>query len=147
METAKTMKKSWYQMKGTWFVAIVLVAVATFFAIEAFDQPHAPATYNAYGVSEDYMETLAAANSYMDYRPFSMAGLTDHLETSGYEASAVAWAVEMVNGDTDWNNQAVLYGEYLLANHGYTVDELYDSLVEEGFTSEQANYAIDSLTE
>ncbi|MCL1949680.1 MAG: hypothetical protein FWF59_08115 [Turicibacter sp.] len=153
MQTTKTvkqmgnMKKSWYRSAWTWCGVAVIIAGGTWMAMNNPTDNTGVLTEYQDGVTGDYMMVLNAAEEKMEYRPFSMAGLTDQLLGEGYEQSAVTWAVYQIDTETDWDQQAVDFGQYMMNYHAYTMDGLYDAMLEEGFTTQQATHAIETLSE
>jgi len=149
METTKTMKKSWYQLPVTWFIAIVAVAVALFFVVDGatdlYEEVSEP-VMGQEGVPAEFTETLEVAHDLMATVPYSYEALHNFLVFYGHDADAIEWTMAQIDAETDWYAQAVAYGQYLL-DYGYEEDELFDSIMAEWFTESQATFAVETLTQ
>jgi len=81
------------------------------------------------------------AAQYLAYAAFSVDGLLQRLQTEGYSEDDAAYAVFVSN--VDWNDQAVKRGQVYLERAAITRTDFIGSLLEEGFTLEQAEHSAD----
>lgn len=96
---------------------------------------------------------IRSAESYLSFSGFSRAGLTQQLTSEygeGYEAADAEIAIAYLEktGGVNWNDEAVESAESYLEMTGFSRQGLYDQLTSsygEGFTPEQANYALDQV--
>lgn len=96
---------------------------------------------------------IRSAKSYLDFTGFSRAGLTQQLTSEygeGYEPADAEAAIAYLEstGAVDWNAEAVQSAESYLDMTGFSRQGLFDQLTSsygEGFTPEQANYALDQV--
>ena len=100
-------------------------------------------------IPTEYKSALRQAQSYLDYTPFSQAGLYDQL-TSQYggqfSPEAAQYAVDNVGAD--WNQQALRAAIQYQEVMAMSPSAIWDQLISEyggKFTTEQADYAIANL--
>lgn len=88
-----------------------------------------------------------AAEDYLEFMPFSRAGLIEQLTSeygSGYELADAEFAVSALEetGKVDWNVEAAEAAQSYLDTMSFSRSGLYEQLTSEygaGFTPEQAN--------
>ena len=87
---------------------------------------------------------LQAANDYLDYAPFSKAGLIDQLSSSAGDGYPVADATFAANHvDADWNEEAYKAAKSYLDYSSFSLQGLIDqwsSSAGDQFTQAQAEY-------
>ncbi len=94
---------------------------------------------------------VQAARDYLDFMAFSKEGLIDQLSSEagdGYPEDVARFAVEHIESEVDWNEQAVKSAESYLELMPFSRAELIDQLSSDagdGFTREQAEYAADQV--
>ena len=112
-------------------------------------QPALPPEPTTAAIPTEYKSALRQAQSYLDYTPFSQAGLYDQL-TSQYggqfSPEAAQYAVDNVGAD--WNQQALRAAIQYQEVMAMSPSAIWDQLISEyggKFTTEQADYAIANL--
>lgn len=96
---------------------------------------------------------IRSAKSYLSMTGFSRAGLTQQLTSEygeGYEPADAEAAIAYLEstGAVDWNAEAAQSAQSYLDMTGFSRQGLFDQLTSsygEGFTPEQANYALDQV--
>ena len=98
--------------------------------------------------SNDYTQRKAVeiARDYLElpFSPFSRSRLIKQLEYEGFSNVDAVYAVDSL--DVNWNEQAALTAEsYLDGTFSLSRQDLFELLLLEGFTAEQAEYGVDSV--
>lgn len=94
---------------------------------------------------------IRSAENYLEFMPFSKQGLIDQLSSSagdGYPQDVATFAVEHIEGDVDWNEQAVKAAESYLDLMSFSRSGLIEQRTSDagdGYTREQAEYAADQV--
>lgn len=94
---------------------------------------------------------IRSAESYLEFMPFSKQGLIDQLSSpagDGYPQDVATFAVEHIESDVDWNEQAVKAAESYLDLMSFSRSGLIEQLTSDagdGYTREQAEYAADKV--
>lgn len=96
---------------------------------------------------------VRSAQSYLEFRGFSRAGLTQQLTSEygeGFSAEDAEFAISYLEstGAVDWNQEAAQAAKSYLDLKGFSRDGLYDQLTSEygeGFTPDQANFGLDAV--
>ncbi|MFD0788955.1 Ltp family lipoprotein [Microbacterium insulae] len=96
---------------------------------------------------------VRSAESYLSFKGFSRAGLTQQLTSEygeGFDPADAEFAIAHIEktGGVDWNQEAVQSAESYLDFKGFSRDGLFEQLTSEygeSFTPEQANYALDQV--
>jgi hypothetical protein len=83
-------------------------------------------------------QAVGTAYDYLDYMPFSKAGLADQLVYEGYSRSVANYAVNHVH--TNWYSQAVKSAKSYLSFMHFSCSGLIGQLKYEKYTSAQASY-------
>lgn len=101
--------------------------------------------------STEEENAISAAENYLDFMPFSKKGLIQQLSSDagdGYPKDVAETAVEHIESDVDWNEQAVKSAENYQDIMPMSRSELIQQLSSdagEGFTKEQAEHAADEV--
>ncbi|MFB7894430.1 Ltp family lipoprotein [Microbacterium sp. NPDC056044] len=99
--------------------------------------------------SLEQQNALRSAESYLDFKGFSRAGLIRQLSSEygeGYPLEVATWAADTVGAD--WNAEAAQSAQSYLDFQAFSRDGLYEQLTSEygeGFTPDQANYALSQV--
>jgi len=96
---------------------------------------------------------VRSAESYLKFKGFSRAGLSEQLTSEygeGFAAEDAEFAIAYIEaaGKVDWNEQAVKSAKSYLDFKGFSRDGLFDQLTSEygeKFTADQANYALSAV--
>ncbi|WP_191966646.1 Ltp family lipoprotein [Microbacterium testaceum] len=96
---------------------------------------------------------VRSAESYLKFKGFSRAGLTEQLTSEygeGFAAEDAEFAIAYIEsaGKVDWNEQAVKSAKSYLDFKGFSRDGLFDQLTSEygeKFTADQANFALSAV--
>ncbi|NYF98043.1 Ltp family lipoprotein [Janibacter cremeus] len=94
---------------------------------------------------------VRSAQDYLEFMPFSKQGLVDQLSSSagdGYPKDVAQFAVEHIESDVDWNEQAVKAAESYLDLMAFSRSGLIEQLTSDagdGYTKEQAEHAADQV--
>jgi hypothetical protein len=113
-------------------------------------EPAAPAAPPASAMSLGQQNAVESAKSYLRFTAFSRMGLTQQLTSEygeGFEPGDAEFAIAYLeqNGLVDWNAEAVESAKSYLNLSSFSRDGLYEQLTSEygeGFTPDQANYAL-----
>lgn len=105
----------------------------------------------AYTVAQE--SAIRSAKSYLSFKGFSRAGLTQQLTSEygeGFELADAEFAIATIeaDGDVDWNQEAVESAESYLDFKGFSRQGLFEQLTSEygeQFTADQANFALDTV--
>lgn len=105
--------------------------------------------------SEDFSteekNAISAAENYLDFMPFSKKGLIQQLSSDagdGYPKEVAETAVEHIESDVDWNEQATKAAENYQDLMPMSRSELINQLSSDagdGFTKEQAEHAANEV--
>lgn len=120
-------------------------------AKETTDEPAEETTSAADDFTTEEENAIQAAEGYLEFMPFSKQGLIDQLSSSagdGYPKEVATVAVEHIESDVDWNEQAVKSAENYQDIMPMSRSELIQQLSSdagEGFTKEQAEHAADEV--
>ena len=95
--------------------------------------------------TDDYDAAAVDAADYLNALPFSYSGLISQLEWEGYSTEVATYAVDTCGAD--WSEQAVLAGQMALQylDSDLSAEELYDYMIADGFTEDEAYYALEVL--
>ncbi len=110
-----------------------------------------PAEEPSESLSPEQQNAIDSAQNYLDFMAFSKQGLIDQLSSPAgddYPEDVAVFAVEHIEDDVDWNEQAVKSAENYLDLMPFSRNELIDQLSSDagdGFTREQAEYAADQV--
>jgi len=110
-----------------------------------------PAEDPSEGLSPEQENAIESAQNYLDFMAFSKQGLIDQLSSPAgddYPQDVAVFAVEHIEDDVDWDEQAVKSAENYLDLMPFSRNELIDQLSSDagdGFTREQAEYAADQV--
>lgn len=94
---------------------------------------------------------IRAAENYLELMPFSKQGLIEQLSSPAgddYPEDVARFAVEHIESDVDWNEQAVKAAESYLDLMSFSRSGLIEQLTSDagdGYTREQAEYAADQV--
>lgn len=94
---------------------------------------------------------IRSAENYLDFMPFSKQGLIEQLASDagdGYPKEVATFAVEHIEDDVDWKEQAVKAAENYLDLMSFSRAGLIEQLSSDagdGYTQEQAEYAADQV--
>ncbi|MFV0253807.1 MAG: Ltp family lipoprotein [Beutenbergiaceae bacterium] len=103
--------------------------------------PPAPEpTSDPAGLTQQQLNAVELARSYLRSMAFSRDGLIGQLEYEGFATDDATIAVDSLN--VDWFEQAVLSAEEFLMYTDAEGEELIDLLIFVGFTVEQAEYGV-----
>lgn len=97
-------------------------------------------------VSQEYKNALKSAQNYLDMSGFSKKSLEKQLEFEGFSEDSANYALDSVN--VDWNEQALRSARVYYENMSMSKEEIFTQLSSddgEGYTREQARYAVDNL--
>lgn len=94
-------------------------------------------------VSREFRNALSSGRNYLSVMSFSFESLSEQLDYEGYSKEAIAWAMEQIDADTDWYEQAVSVAKSYLDNLSFSPSGLIEQLEFEGFTKSQAQHAVD----
>lgn len=120
-------------------------------AKETTDEPAEETTSAADDFTTEEENAIQAAEGYLEFMPFSKQGLIDQLSSSagdGYPKEVATVAVEHIESDVDWNEQAVKAAENYLDLMSFSRSGLIQQLTSEagdGYTQEQAEHAADEV--
>lgn len=122
-------------------------------AAEAAPSPAEPAEPEKPAMSTAQSSAVRSAESYLSFKGFSRAGLTQQLTSEygeGFTAEDAEFAIAYIEsaGKVDWNQEAVQAAESYLEFKGFSRDGLYDQLTSEygeQFTPDQANFALSAV--
>ena len=84
-------------------------------------------------------EALQALQAYLQIAPFSQTSMHDQLMFEDFTQEEILYALE--NCNVVWEEQALLRAQQML-EEGTAAEDLKELLLWEGFTEEQAQYAI-----
>lgn len=109
------------------------------------------AEYDA--LSQEEVNAVEQANSYITGQNFSKSGLIEQLSSEygeGFPKETAEKAVNLLDkyDFIDWNEQALATGKRYYTEQNMSKDGVYEQLVSEygdGYTPEQAQYAVDRL--
>ena len=110
-----------------------------------------PAEEPSESLSPEQENAIESARNYLDFMAFSKQGLIDQLSSPAgddYPQDVAVFAVEHIEDDVDWNEQAVKSAENYLDLMPFSRNDLIDQLSSDagdGFTREQAEYAADQV--
>ncbi|MEV7826363.1 Ltp family lipoprotein [Microbacterium enclense] len=112
-----------------------------------------PAEPEKPAMSTAQSSAVRSAESYLSFKGFSRAGLTQQLTSEygeGFTAEDAEFAIAYIEsaGKVDWNQEAVQAAESYLEVKGFSRDGLYDQLTSEygeQFTPDQANFALSAV--
>lgn len=114
-------------------------------------QPAKEPTSKKPTMSTEQKNAIQAAEDYLDFMPFSKKGLVQQLSSDagdGYPKDVAEKAVEEIEPDVDWNEQAVKaaenYQDLMPMSRSEMINQL-SSDAGEGFTQEQAEHAADEV--
>ncbi|WP_338749777.1 Ltp family lipoprotein [Janibacter alittae] len=102
-------------------------------------------------LSTEQQNAIRAAEDYLEFMPFSKQGLIDQLSSpagDGYPRDVARFAVEHIESDVDWDEQAVKAAESYLDLMAFSRSGLIDQLTSDagdGYTQEQAEHAADQV--
>lgn len=102
-------------------------------------------------MSTEQANAVRSAENYLEFMPFSKQGLIDQLSSpagDGYPQEVAVFAVEHIEDDVDWKEQAVKAAENYQELMGFSRDGLIQQLTSEAgdqYTQEQAEYAADQI--
>ena len=103
------------------------------------------------GFSQEQENAIAAAENYLDLMPFSKKGLIEQLSSDagdGYPQDVAEKAVEHIEPDVDWNEQAAKaaenYQDLMPMSRSEMINQL-SSDAGDGFTKEQAEHGADEV--
>ena len=103
------------------------------------------------GFSQEQENAIAAAENYLDLMPFSKKGLIEQLSSDagdGYPQDVAEKAVEHIESDVDWNEQAAKaaenYQDLMPMSRSEMINQL-SSDAGDGFTKEQAEHGADEV--
>ncbi|SDL18386.1 Ltp family lipoprotein [Tessaracoccus oleiagri] len=85
-------------------------------------------------------QAMRAAQEYLDFMPFSRAGLIDQLEYEGFTTADATYAVDHIGAD--WNAQALREAKSYLEIFYFSEAGLIDQLLYDGYTEAQATYGV-----
>ena len=90
---------------------------------------------------------LALARSLIEFNPQSEANIIEELvrSVSGFSDEEIEWALNQIELEVDWYEQAVLMAQSLMESWESTPVELYENLIASGFTESQANHAVNVI--
>lgn len=94
---------------------------------------------------------IRSAENYLEFMPFSKQGLIEQLSSPAgddYPRDVAQFAVESIESDVDWNEQATRAAESYMDLMGFSRSGLIDQLTSDagdGYTREQAEYAADQV--
>lgn len=91
-------------------------------------------------VSREWKSALGSARSYIRFMSFSQGSLVRQLEFEGFPSDAINWAMEQMDKEVDWYEQAVLSAESYLRFSNFSKSGLVGQLVFDGFTDAQAQH-------
>lgn len=97
-------------------------------------------------VPQEYKKALKSAQNYLDMSGFSRRNLKVQLEFEGFSDDSVEYALD--NLDVDWNEQALRSARVYYNDMSMSKEEVFTQLSSdggEGYTREQAQYAVDNL--
>ena len=102
-------------------------------------------------LSREEENAIAAAENYLDLMPFSKKGLIEQLSSDagdGYPQDVAEKAVEHIESDVDWNEQAAKaaknYQDLMPMSRSEMINQL-SSDAGDGFTKEQAEHGADEV--
>ena len=112
--------------------------------------PAAPAEPEKPAMTTAQDSAVRSAQSYLEFKGFSRAGLIGQLTSEygeGFAPEDAEFAVAYLeqSGQVDWNQEAVQAAQSYLDFKGFSHDGLYDQLTSEygeQFTADQANFAL-----
>ena len=102
-------------------------------------------------MSTEQANAVRSAENYLEFMPFSKQGLIDQLSSpagDGYPQEVAVFAVEHIEDDVDWKEQAVKAAENYQELMGFSREGLIQQLTSEAgdqYTQEQAEYAADQI--
>lgn len=111
------------------------------------DEAEAPAGE----MTTEQENAVRAAENYLELMPFSKEGLIEQLSSPAgddYPQDVATFAVEHIESDVDWNEQAVKAAESYLDLMSFSRSGLIEQLTSDagdGYTREQAEYAADQV--
>ena len=94
-------------------------------------------------VSREFTMALDSGRGYLRFMNFSREGLGGQLDFEGFPQAAINWALDQLDAETDWYEQAVGSAESYFSFMSFSREGLYNQLLFEGFTSSQAQHAVD----
>ena len=98
-------------------------------------------------VPREWQNALDMARNYLRTMPFSHSGLVDQLSFEGFPDDAIEWAMEQIDQEVDWTEQAVRMAENYLNTMSMSKDGLIEQLMFEGFSREDAEHAANVVFE
>lgn len=110
-----------------------------------------PAEEEGEEFSPEQQNAISAAENYLDVMPFSKQGLIEQLSSDagdGYPEDVAETAVEHIDADVDWDEQAVKAAESYQDLMPMSRSEMIQQLTSDagdGYTQEQAEHAVDEL--
>lgn len=110
---------------------------------EATEEASAPEA----DVPREWQNALDMARNYLHTMPFSHSGLADQLSFEGFPDDAIEWAMEQIDQEVDWTEQAVRMAENYLNTMSMSKDGLIEQLMFEGFFREDAEHAANVVFE
>lgn len=113
----------------------------------------APSEPEKPSMSTAQSSAVRSAESYLKFKGFSRAGLTEQLTSEygeGYTAEDAEFAIAYIEsaGKVDWNQEAAEAAKSYLEFQGFSRDGLFDQLTSEygeQFTADQANFALSAV--
>ena len=110
---------------------------------EATEEASAPEV----DVPREWQNALDMARNYLRTMPFSHSGLVDQLSFEGFPDDAIEWAMEQIDQEVDWTEQAVRMAENYLNTMSMSKNGLIEQLMFEGFSREDAEHAANVVFE
>lgn len=88
---------------------------------------------------------LALARSLIEFNPQSEANIIEELMISGFSDEVIEWALNQIELEVDWYEQAVRMAQSFMESWTFTPEELYENIVASGFSGSQAEHAISMI--
>jgi len=92
-------------------------------------------------VDMEFRNALDSARNYLSFMSFSFESLSGQLDFEGYSQEAIEWAMEQIDDEVDWYEQAVSSAENYIDLMSFSRSGLIEQLIFEGFTRSQAEHA------